>query len=53
MASKDFASAVISARRSDEMSHMTVFMVVLLQSSSGGIATRPSGIGISESFGAI
>jgi hypothetical protein len=49
MASKDLASVVISARRSEEMSHITVLSVVTVQFSRGGISTRPSGIGISVS----
>ena len=39
----DLASVVISAKSKEEISHMTVFMVVSLDSSSDGTATSPSG----------
>jgi hypothetical protein len=51
MASKDLANVVISASRSEEMSHMTVLIVVMVHFSGGGISMRPSGIGISVSWG--
>ncbi|KAG7147102.1 hypothetical protein HYQ46_004089 [Verticillium longisporum] len=52
MASNDLASVVISARRREEMSHMTVFSVVLLQASIGGIVMMPWGMGMELSEGA-
>jgi hypothetical protein len=42
MASNDLASVVISASTSDEMSHMTVLMVVRFRRSLGGTTTSPS-----------
>jgi hypothetical protein len=51
MASKDLASVVISARSNEEMSHITVLIVVTVHFSGGGIPTRPSGIGMSVSWG--
>jgi len=42
-ACNDFARVVISASNIDEISHMMVFIVVLLQSAGGGTATSPAG----------
>ena len=46
IASKDFAKVVISASKTEEISHMTVFIVVRSDDSVGGITTMPSGMGI-------
>jgi hypothetical protein len=47
MASIDLASVVISASNRDETPHITVFMVVLLLRSGGGMGTMlPSGMDI-------
>lgn len=53
IASNDFARVVISPRRSDEMSHMIVFIVVLFCRSMGGIDIKSSGMGKELSSGGI